>query len=169
MLWELAIFELYNICNAPSFLSLQQAACDGKLTRDEYMLRTAQLEYGSHVQTREFYNDTWKAWVRDKGLALQPFVWSEQLPATVQDWQASIRSRMRDTASYPYQPYGRFYDTQVVPYLITTGRVNAWTRALPFLRVAGGLCLLFMFLRCNVLRRFGHRSIIQGSGTTPTE
>jgi len=118
-LWAGAVFELHNICNSERFNRIDQDAFLGELTKGEYVDGYTRLEYDAVRRTVDFYNRVWAPWARSKDLDPEDFLADVSFEPTYDKWAAQYANSM---SGYPEVPFGRYYDTVIVPYLLRTGR-----------------------------------------------
>lgn len=117
-LWESCIFELHNIRNFKAFDKVFHDACNGKLTKDEWLRRNTEIEYKSNKMVKDFYYKNWVPFLSSKGISGKDHVWDvDWTPSTYKDW---IGAYARDPSGYPWDYWGTYFDSQIIPYLKAT-------------------------------------------------
>lgn len=86
-MWSAFIYELFNIRNDVYFDQIWQDARAGRITREEFVLRNAKVEYNAVKAMMHFYNHTWKPNAKSIGFITQPLAWwPTELPSTAEEW-----------------------------------------------------------------------------------
>jgi len=117
-LWFFLVFELNNIEGSAKFQRVYEEALQGKVSRESWITRNTIIEYDALCKTVAFYNDVWAPWAAMNGFTTNPDIWRTTLPDTYGKWI----QRYNNKNAYPWDTWGHYYDTQMVPYL---RRVNA--------------------------------------------
>lgn len=110
LLWSQAIFELNNISGHAEFRRLSQAAIDGEIERDEYIMSNARNEYRAKQLSLEVYRDIWVPWAKKKKLK-PSLLYGYRAWAIPPDFDSWI-GRYVNRKSYPWVPYGNYFDIQ---------------------------------------------------------
>ncbi len=110
-LWHCAAFELQNVLNASHFHRTVADAYAGKLSREQFVFRMAELEYEAGLRTRAFYVEQYAAWMAAKNVKSDPATWRLSLPLSFE----TLKEQMQDPTAYPWSCYGVFYDTEIAP------------------------------------------------------
>jgi hypothetical protein len=121
-LWAEAAYELHNIQSHRGFGDLHERAIAGKVTRREYILASARLEYDALLRTRAFYVEVYYPWAKKHEIDTDPENWRLTLPSRFEDWLAQYPPEW----VYPWQVYGGYYD-EIVEWRIAK---DAWERAM---------------------------------------
>lgn len=116
-LWAKAVFELNNMANDPAFLQIYNDALAGKLDRNRFIERNTRLEYLTELKTELVHKNLW----RQSGSEFSggSYYWGAYIPDTYEMWISAYTDR----TSYPWIPFGSYYDEQVVPYLKSVGKM----------------------------------------------
>jgi hypothetical protein len=112
-LWACVVFELENIRSSKAFLALHERGLRGELTREQWIGEHTRLEYNAFRRTAHNYARLWQPIGLSRALTSQSEQWGIGLPPTYEAWLAQYR----DPNGYPWNPYGRFYDNVIVPYV----------------------------------------------------
>jgi hypothetical protein len=112
-LWSCAVFELENVRNHKAFMALYYRALEGKLTREEWIRGCTMLEYGALNRTSKDFAKLWLPLVGTRAISVNRSFWGANIPDTYQGWI----SLYRDPNSYPWDAFGAYYDSQIVPYV----------------------------------------------------
>ncbi len=113
-LWESCIFELHNIRSYKGFDKVFHDACNGKVTKEEWLKRNTEIEYKANVRVKDFFYKNWAPFLESKGIDYRKHTWDvEWTPDNYPDWIAAYN----DPNGYPWDYWGNYYDTQIVPYL----------------------------------------------------
>ena len=119
-LWFFLVFELNNIEGAAQFHRLYEEALEGRVSRTSWITRNTMIEYNALCKTVAFYNDVWAPWAAKNGFETNAEVWRTNLPDTYRKWI----QQYRDKTGYPWDTWGHYYDTQMVPYLRRVDAAN---------------------------------------------
>lgn len=119
-LWSCAVFELTNIQSAKADYKLYLKVFEGGMTRDTYIRGEAEMEYRALRKTAVLYRQFWTPLIRGKNIATDPTLWGVDIPSTYDKWIAGYTDRR----GYPWNPFGKYYDDEVVPYLRATGKLK---------------------------------------------
>jgi hypothetical protein len=117
-LWSSAVYELENIRGTKGFDALYKLACDGKLTREQWIRENTKLEYGACRRTAKLYRTLWLPVAKARGNPTVGTEWFADAPSTYEGWI----SLYTDPNGYPWNDWGRYYDDEVVPYLRSLNR-----------------------------------------------
>ncbi|MDX2105119.1 MAG: hypothetical protein SFY67_01845 [Candidatus Melainabacteria bacterium] len=113
-LWESCIFELHNIRNFKAFDKVYNDACKGKLTKEEWLRRNTMIEYKSNKAVKDFFYRNWAPFLTAKGIDYRLHLWDvDWTPETFEQWIGAYS----DPTGYPYDYWGTYYDSQIIPYL----------------------------------------------------
>lgn len=112
-LWACAVFELYNISYVNQESAVYQEAIAGKISRQEFTLRLAKIEYDAIQRTIQFYQSAWRPFAKKKSHETTKKYWFADSPDTYEKWIGQYRS----DEEYPYGYYNALYDQNVAPYL----------------------------------------------------
>jgi hypothetical protein len=112
-LWSCAVFEIENIRNHKAFMALYDRALDGKLSREEWIRGCSRLEYNALQRTSKDFAKLWRLLAKTRRVTITGSFWGLDIPATYEEWV----SLYRDPNSYPWDVYGAYYDSKVVPYV----------------------------------------------------
>jgi hypothetical protein len=102
------VFELLNATHEHEFYDLTSRAVRGDLTRDEFVLANAKIEFSVCRKTQEFYHDVWQPHVLRNHLSDGAGNWHLSVGNDFDKWIAYHREVSRD--GYPDDVYGREYD-----------------------------------------------------------
>jgi len=108
-LWMWAAYEMHNIQSHREFHELWDRALAGTITRDEYILGYARLEYGALLRTRVFFIEIYYPWAKKHG-RMTTEDWGLDVPYTFDEWIAHYPRGLR----YPWRYYGNAYDGAMV-------------------------------------------------------
>jgi hypothetical protein len=123
-LWSCAVFELENIRNHKTFMVLYYRALEGKLSREEWIRGCTMLEYEALNRTSKDFAKLWLPLFGTRAISVNKSFWGANIPDTYQEWI----SFYRDPNSYPWDAFGAFYDSQIVPYVKKTTRLQKVAR-----------------------------------------
>jgi hypothetical protein len=125
ILWHAFIFECFNIKHGPDSDTISNQANNGKLSRKQYIEGITRYEFEAFRDTVNFYETVYLPFAIDHNYVTDPELWGMRAPSTYEAWIAQYT----DPAYYPYDSYGAFYDSQIVPYLkavaVYKAKVNA--------------------------------------------
>jgi len=113
MLWRTLIFECYNLRSGPKFYRVYRKVLEGKLNKEQYVSQNTQIEFQTIKNTAAFYQKIWLPHANRSGLITHPIYWFMNVPDSYEDW-IKVYS---DRTGYPWNAYGTYYDTEIVPYL----------------------------------------------------
>jgi hypothetical protein len=122
-LWSCAVFEIENIRNHKAFMVLFYQALDGKLSREEWV-RGSRLEYNALQRTKGDFTKLWLPLAGTRFMTITKSYWGADTPATYESWI----SPFRDPNDYPWDVFGAYYDSKIVPYLKQTRGFQSVTR-----------------------------------------
>lgn len=105
-LWSSALFELENLRNRPAFSATHNQARREEISRRDFSLALAQLEWGAGLRTRAFFTLVYFPWATEHGLVPSFAPWFEP-SLTFDDRKASFA----DDDYYPWKIYGKQYDS----------------------------------------------------------
>ena len=74
-MWSEAVFELYNIVNVKDFQRIEDDAAAGKLSKDEFVVRMAEVECRAAEKMRAFYIRVFLPWAKEHRLSTNPRFW----------------------------------------------------------------------------------------------
>lgn len=74
-MWRDAVCELYNITNAPDFRRTAQEAANGRLTREEFVVKIIEYESCAAEKTRSFYVHVFLPWAKEQRMPTDPGLW----------------------------------------------------------------------------------------------
>lgn len=115
-LWSCAVFELENIRNHHAFMALYYRALGGKLSREEWIRGCTRLEYDAFNRTSKDFAKLWLPLLGTRAISINKSFWGADNPDTYEAWI----SLYRDPNSYPWDAFGAYYDSQIVPYVKKT-------------------------------------------------
>jgi hypothetical protein len=116
-MWACVVFELENIRSWRADDELYRLALAGGLTREEWIRECSKLEYGALRRTAADWKLVWAPLARTRHLRTTASFWGLNVPPTYEAWITAYT----DPSSYPWNPFGRYYDDQVIPYLRGAG------------------------------------------------
>jgi hypothetical protein len=123
-LWSCAVFEIENIRNHKAFMVLFYRALDGKLTREEWVRGCTRLEYNALQRTKGDFTKLWLPLVGMRFMTITKSFWGADIPDTYEGWI----SLYRDPNDYPWDVFGAYYDSKIVPYVKQTRGFQRVTR-----------------------------------------
>jgi hypothetical protein len=100
------VFELNNVPNRDATVQINYLAEIGHITRQNFVMSLAHLEYNTSRQVERFFRETWQPYCQARHIAYRPELWSYGSDATFDDWLASIPPQ----SGYPWLAYGAAYD-----------------------------------------------------------
>jgi hypothetical protein len=112
-LWSCAVFEIENIRNHKAFVVLFYRALDGKLSREEWVRECTRLEYNALQRTKGDFTKLWLPLVGTRFMTITKSFWGADIPDTYEGWI----SLYRDPNDYPWDVFGDYYDSKIVPYV----------------------------------------------------
>jgi hypothetical protein len=115
-LWSCAVFEIENIRNHKAFMALFYQALDGKLSREEWVRGCSRLEYNALRRTKGDFTKLWLPLSGRHFMTITKSFWGADTPATYESWI----SLYRDPNDYPWDVFGVYYDSKIVPYVKKT-------------------------------------------------
>jgi hypothetical protein len=107
--WAMAIYELLNTRNDPSFEELTAKAIQGKLSKDDYSRKSAELEFASSKELSLFYRNVWVAQVGATPTDQRQKYWYVDFPESYDEWKRG----WDPNRSSPEDPYHYRYDTEI--------------------------------------------------------
>jgi tetratricopeptide (TPR) repeat protein len=117
-MWSDAVFELYNIANTKQFRRLNDDAIAGKVSKEEYVVKTIELESEAAEKTRSFYIHVFLHWANEHGLATHPRLW--YLAKRLDPSRSLILPYIDRKGSY-WHYYEYRYDLFIFPSLTKNG------------------------------------------------
>lgn len=108
-MWAGLIYELHNIKNGSEFQAIEEDAKHWLCSKEEYIIRYAQLEYQAAKETVQFYKNIWVPYCESKNIRPTPQLWFYYIPDTFEKWQESFQEK----SGYPWHPYAGYYDRLV--------------------------------------------------------
>lgn len=101
------IFELFNVRNGKAFNQAKLAAKTRKLTKSDFVLEIARLEYEAEQHTVHFYDSYWaRPKPEPKASTFRQSYWYKPLPPNFEVWISQFSNK----AAYPWSTYGIKYD-----------------------------------------------------------
>ncbi|MBP7861307.1 hypothetical protein KA183_06460 [bacterium] len=117
VLWEGCIFELLDIRNFKAFDKVYEDGCKGKFTKDEWIRLNTLISYKTDLAAKDFFYRNWSPYLKDKGIDPEEHKWQvDSAPKTYNEWIGQYT----DKSGYPWDYWGTYYDTQIVPYVEAT-------------------------------------------------
>lgn len=114
LLWECCIFQLHSLRNFKSYDQNYNEACNGKLTKDQWIRKNTENEFNTNKATKDFFYRNWAPHLKSKGIDPQEHLWEvDWTPATYEEWIGAYC----DPDGYPWDFWGTYFDTQIIPYL----------------------------------------------------
>ena len=117
-LWGDAIYEFLNFENGPDTYDNFLSTLAGLVTKQEYMENITRLEHRALIKQMQFYEKRWKPWAVKNCVSTDQRYWHGQVPKKYEDWIAQYRN----PKGYPWNPYGKYYEEKLIPYLRDEGR-----------------------------------------------
>ena len=74
-LWYTAVYELYNITCSAELGRLDDEVAAGRLTKEEYFTRGAEIESAPADKTRSFYVNVFLPWAKEHREPTDPQIW----------------------------------------------------------------------------------------------
>jgi hypothetical protein len=112
-MWACVVFELENIRSWRADDELYRLALAGELTREEWVRDSSMFEYVALRRTAADWRLLWFPLARTRHLQTTATYWGLNVPPTYEAWISAYS----DPNGYPWTPFGRYYDEQVIPYL----------------------------------------------------
>lgn len=109
-LWSECVFELQNIRNSAKFHATYDGALAGKVSKTEYMISLARLEFDAVNHTALFYRTKWMPHCKERHMLPRAKYWFIDAPNNFEAWIAQYK----DKSSYPFF-YAKEYDDGIVP------------------------------------------------------
>lgn len=103
------VFELNNARGGMAHETLAQDALFGKTSRDDFIQRSARLEYDAWQSVIDFHDHQWQAFCRTSGTADSPARWRLNMRSSFDTWINSYPK----TNWYPWNFYGKRFDDLV--------------------------------------------------------
>jgi len=112
-LWYYAVYEAISEHMSKSWNELYDKARHKEITRDEFVLSAARLEFEISEKTKDFYFMVWIPWAKNVGFKSDRQIWRIDAPQTFDKWIADYSVK----AGFPEVPYSHNYDvlTGAVP------------------------------------------------------
>lgn len=104
ILWESAVFELYNMRNDPQFDAILKHAKGAGMTEREWIKENTELEYSALKNTASFYRLVWLPNAKSNNFRSNERCW----PVAPDTYEAWI-SQYKDQSGYPFASWGREY------------------------------------------------------------
>lgn len=105
-LWMLAAFELYNIEETKAWEKLDQKVIDKQISKSEYIMEAARIEFKVLHRLKKFHDDVWVPWATAANFRSDSSIWRLDTPAKFDDWI----KQYSDTTGYPWVPFGDRYE-----------------------------------------------------------
>jgi hypothetical protein len=102
------VFELLNATHEDEFKDVAARGARGEMTRDEFILANARIEFSVCRATQDFYHDVWGPHVLRNHLSDPGGNWHLAISDDFDEWIAYHRRVSRD--GYPDDVYGPEYD-----------------------------------------------------------
>ena len=113
-LWQNAVFELNNVTRADDFQQIDGDAQKGRLSKQEFVAKKADVESLAADKTLAFYIHVYLPWAKQHGVATSPFSWY-----LGQEREPGQRLRVQLTERDAYWRYtARVYDFIVMESLM---------------------------------------------------
>jgi hypothetical protein len=112
-LWAACVFELINIQNAATFMDSYNRAIKGELSREAWINLNTQPEHKALLRLKAFCQETWIPWSEQKNHKYEITAWGLDTPDDYDKWIQMYEK----SPSNPYQYWGDYYDSMIVPYL----------------------------------------------------
>lgn len=100
------VFELNNAKRRDEFNAVAAKAERGELTRRQFILAVAAVEFGTSQATRLFWNNVWRPYCRREHLQSNDELWANVDYGNFDDWMRQFP----EGSWYPWQIYGLDYD-----------------------------------------------------------
>ena len=100
------VFELNNVLHADEVLKIKALAASGSISREEFIISSARLEYSAEIKTSIFYSTIWIPFCNSKGINCTPKLWHMPVETTFDQWLL----RYPRHCWYPWKYYGDIYD-----------------------------------------------------------
>jgi TPR repeat protein len=102
------VFELFNVRYGYEESKITAQALLGTISRDDFILASADKEYLADTRTRDFYNKVWLPFCLQHGITPTPRLWYIDVAATFEENLA----RYPRTFWYPWYYFGKRYDEE---------------------------------------------------------
>ena len=113
LLWSGLIFEFFNLENSSDFFDVYKQAIRGELSKAQYIEKSTRLEHKALSKTVRFYNSIWVPEMKKKGIKTVSSYWIRGFKPKYKEWI----SQYWDESGYPFDSFGFYYDSKIVPYL----------------------------------------------------
>lgn len=113
LLWASLIFEFYNLSERDGFYQIYLDAINGQIDKEQYIERMTKIEHLSLGRALRFYQKIWLPAMKKRGYSTDASLWFLTYKPEYKDWI----SQFKDKNMYPYDNYGVYFDTKIVPYL----------------------------------------------------
>ncbi|MGC3967594.1 MAG: hypothetical protein QM775_09555 [Pirellulales bacterium] len=109
-LWRLAVFELHNaLLNSSTWANLLRQARDETISKRDFVISAAKMEYGAICATRTFYVQYFIPSIAATHGATDSSLWWCNILDSGDDYANSL-VRHADASSYPWVPFESLYE-----------------------------------------------------------
>ena len=100
------VFELCNVRLGQTKRTIEDRLEHGDISRREYILECASMEYLADTETAGFYNSIWVPYCKTLGWVYDPSLWHVSEASNFREWM----KQYPPNSWYPWQYYGNRYD-----------------------------------------------------------
>lgn len=121
-LWSGLMYEFNNIGNWKAFDAINKLANEGRFTKNQWLNQVCYAEWRAFKPTLEFYHGTFAPLMFKRNIKTHPVSWR------IVEWRDTYPAwigQFRNPRSYPYNYWGAWWDTQIYPHLIRSGKWQA--------------------------------------------
>ena len=113
-LWAKAVFELINITLYVNILKLIQKAYRGQISKKNFIINMAKIEFKAVKMTEQFYKEIWEPWSQQRNFSTVPHMWYVGIPIRFEDWLKGYDKK----SDYPWKVYSHFYDNHLKEWVL---------------------------------------------------
>ncbi len=109
-LWTALVFESFNTWHGHRFNKIKLDAISGKLSREQFIIKSAEDEYLNAKETNRFYLSKVIPWSKRNQKSTNGFHWYQNIPPTFEQ----DMKYFQDKTKYPWSFFGTYYDNFIV-------------------------------------------------------
>lgn len=109
-LWACLVFEGFNTFEGDRFNTIKSDAIKGRISREEFILRSSEDEYLNAKETNRLYLTKVVPWSKKTGIKTNGIYWYQNIPQTFEQ----DMKYYQDRSKYPWTFFGAYYDNFIV-------------------------------------------------------
>jgi hypothetical protein len=105
--WASFVFESFNLNNVEAYGAMYERARNRQISRREWILGAAKLEFRAMVACKEFYLQRWKPWAFKVGAVTHDDSWDTEMP---DDFDTFMLFFPEEAGGWPWDVWGGYFD-----------------------------------------------------------